>query len=74
MQGFIDSDMPMEILPELNEISWGGEKEFQLMEEGNRYYQYDQRMTRGIRIGMKGRLCLNTNENEVLICMHGMSI
>lgn len=39
MQGFIDSNISMEILPELNEISWGVREGIPVDEEGNRYYQ-----------------------------------
>lgn len=39
MKGFIDAGLKTEILPELNEISWGVREGIPVDEEGNRYYQ-----------------------------------
>ena len=39
MKGFIDSGLPFEVLPELNEISWGVREGVPVDEEGSRYYQ-----------------------------------
>ena len=39
MKGFIDAGLPFEVLPELNEISWGVREGVPVDEEGSRYYQ-----------------------------------
>jgi len=39
VQKFIDSGLPTEIIPELNEISWGEREGVVVDEEGNAYYQ-----------------------------------
>lgn len=92
MQGFIDSGMPMEILPELNEISWGVREGIPVDEEGNRYYlnmikgwqegntdmaieggESPEEVAARLREGM-AKIMANSDEKEVLICMHGRSM
>jgi len=92
MKGFIDAGIDYEVIPELNEISWGDREGVPIDERNEQYYQQmiknwqDGHTDMGIaggespdevaarlKVGME-KIMENTDEQEILICMHGRSM
>lgn len=92
MQQFIESGLSYEILPDLNEISWGVHEGVPVDDAGQKYYfdmisrwqqgEVDIAIEGGespIQVAKRMQNALDyilsqTNEKEVLICMHGRAM